>query len=598
MFRPSLLLLFTALSAPMAAFAATPDGPTLIRDVAVFDGQKSLGRRSVLIENGKIANPNFRGKPKPGTVIVEGKGKTLLPGLIDSHVHAFQGGVDPLLFGVTTQLDMFMPPALSKEAREKTKRGENRDVADLYSAGILATVPKGHGTQFGAPIPTLTTPAEADAWVAARVAEGSDYIKIVNEDGSSFGRPLPTLDSATIRALIVAAHKYGKLAVVHVQSLAAASDALNSGADGLVHLFADKDGGAEFAKLAKTKGAFITPTITVFEGFAGRAGSAKLIDAPGFAGLLPQPAADALRQSFGPDRSAKLDATETANIGALVKADVPILAGTDSGNPGTWYGISMHRELELLVKAGLSPAQALASATANPAKAYRLVDRGRIEKGLKADLMLVEGDPTVDILATRNIVDIWKGGQSAAGLRTERRAELAKGPGSKAYPVVALPSDGKIAAFSSAGGKIVMKSPFGKGWHTTTDSMVGGSSSVALSVAGDVLAMSGDIKAGGFGQWAGISFNPADEPFKPANLSAASAIRFRARGEGAGFGVMGFSEASGQRPTTAPHDWKEIVVKFADLKDFDPLSAMLLTITALQPGPYKLEIADVRLVKE
>jgi imidazolonepropionase-like amidohydrolase len=600
MIRPVLLPLFALLSS--SALAAAPNGPTLIRDVAVFDGQKSIGKRSVLIEGGRIANPDFKGKAKAGTRIVEGKGKTLLPGMIDSHVHAFQASADPLLFGVTTQLDMFMPPELTSEPREKTKRGENRDVADLYSAGILATVPKGHGTQYGSVIPTLTKPEEADAWVAARVAEGSDYIKIVNEPGSSFGAKLPTLDSATIRALIVAAHKRGKLAVVHVQNLDAAVDALNSRADGLVHLFTDKVGGAEFAKLAKAKGAFIVPTATVFEAFAGRAGAAPLLDQPGFAGLLPKPAVEALRQSFGPDRSAAMDKLQATNIGALAAAGVPILAGTDSGNPGTWYGISMHRELELLVKAGLTPTQALAAATGNPAKAFRLADRGRIAKGMKADLVLVDGDPTANIAATRNISEIWKSGQSANHLRDQRRMELAKGPATKGYPLVTLPADGKILTFASEGGKVAMKAPFGAGWGTNTDSIMGGSSTINLSVAGDALVMAGQVAPGAFAQWAGIAFNPAAEQFKPVNLSAANALRLRVRGEGAGFGVMAFSETSGQRPVTSAFavtkDWTEVTVKFADLKGFDPTNAMLLTVNALVPGAYRLEIADVRLVKE
>jgi imidazolonepropionase-like amidohydrolase len=591
----------------VAATAAVAEPPTLIQNVLVFDGERSLGQRSVLIDAGKIADPDFKGKPKPGTRIVDGKGKTLLPGLIDGHVHAFAGLDTPLLFGVTTQMDMFMPPQATKEARAATKRGTNLAVADLYSAGYLATVPKGHGTQFGSPVPTLTSPAEADAWVAARVAEGSDYIKIVNEPGTSFGAKLPTLDSATIKALIIAAHKRGKLAVVHVQNLDAATDAVNSGADGLVHLFSDKDGGMAFAQLAKARGVFITPTYTVFEAFAGRAGSAALLDHPGLTGLLPKSAVETVKQSFGPDRSSTLDATESANIGALLKAGVPILAGTDSGNPGTYYGISMHRELELLVKAGLTPIQALTAATAAPAMAYRLADRGRIAKGLKADLLLVDGDPTVTITATRNIVEIWKGGQSANPLRVIRRRELAK-IASGGYPPVALPADGRIASFATVAGKVEIKSPFGLGWTTNTDAIMGGGSTVTTSVAGTapggqtVLQMKGDVKPGAFAQWAGVAFNPAAAQFGPTNLSPAKALRLWVRGQGAGFGVMGFSEKGGQRPALAKMpvtaDWSEVTVKFSEMQGFDGSAATMLLIGALQPGAYTLEIADVRLITE
>src|SRR5688572_32732186 len=85
----------------------------------------------------------------------------------------------------------------------------------------------------------------------------------------------------------------------------------------------------------------------------------------------------------------------------LRAAGVPILAGSDAPNPGTAHGASMHRELELLVESGLTPVEALRSATSVPARAFALSDRGRIAEGLRADLVLVNGDPTADILATR-----------------------------------------------------------------------------------------------------------------------------------------------------------------------------------------------------
>jgi imidazolonepropionase-like amidohydrolase len=91
---------------------------------------------------------------------------------------------------------------------------------------------------------------------------------------------------------------------------------------------------------------------------------------------------------------------------------VPILAGTDAPNPGTAHGVSIHREMELLVEAGLTPQQALAAATSVPARAFRLDDRGRIAPGLRADLVLAGGDPLKDITETRNIVRIWKGGKA------------------------------------------------------------------------------------------------------------------------------------------------------------------------------------------
>lgn len=580
-------------------------GSTLINRVAVFDGEKSLGERSVLIVGDKIADIDFKGKLGSETVIVDGKGKMLMPGMIDAHVHAMQGLDTALLFGVTTQLDMFTPPDLNGEAKAKTKNGGNSDIADLYSAGWLATVPGGHGTQFGAPVPTLTTPAEADAWVAARVAEGSDYIKIVNEAGLTSGRPLPTLDAATTKALIEAAQKRGKKAVVHIQTKALAENALASGANGLVHIFFDQPGDDAFAKLAKQKGVFVTPTLTVFEGYAGRPGTAGLLEAPAFKGLLSQAAVDSIKTKFGQDRTASIDANVKATLTSLTKSGVPILAGTDAGNPTTWYGISMHRELELLVSAGLTPSQALTAATSAPAKAYGLADRGRIAKGLKADLVLVDGDATNDILKSRNIVDVWKNGVSTAQLREKRRASvIAENSGRAAQ--VALPADGRMLSLASQGGKVQMVAPVGI-WNETTDSIMGGKSSVKLELAAAVpgaqptLVISGDVKQGAFGQWSGVSYMPTPT-FSPADLSTVNTLKFRARGQGAAFGVMGFSKAGGQMPAMAPFkvgaEWSEIKIPFSAMKGFDATGAMMLAITALQPGPYQLEISDVRLVKE
>src|SRR5581483_7109561 len=91
------------------------------------------------------------------------------------------------------------------------------DLADVRSAGIGATVAGGHPTQMGGPsFPTLSNPSDAKAWVDARVAEGSDYIKIIRDDLSNFRSPLPTLDSATIAAIVREAHARGKLVIAHI----------------------------------------------------------------------------------------------------------------------------------------------------------------------------------------------------------------------------------------------------------------------------------------------------------------------------------------------------------------------------------------------
>src|SRR6185436_16612321 len=100
--------------------------------------------------------------------------------------------------------------------------------------------------------------------------------------------------------------------------------------------------------------------------------------------------------------------TVLASVALFHAAGVPVLAGTDAPNTGSWHGVSLHRELELLVQAGLTPLEALRAATSAPADAFRLPDRGRITVGRRADLLLVDGDPTTDVRATRAIARVWK----------------------------------------------------------------------------------------------------------------------------------------------------------------------------------------------
>src|SRR5690606_10365677 len=200
----------------------------------------------------------------------------------------------------------------------------------------------------------------AQAFIDARIAEGSDYIKIVYDDGRAYGMDVPTLDVRTLRAAIEAAHRRGKLAVVHIGRLEDARTALEAGADGLVHLFADRAPDAEFIQLASRRNAFVIPTLSVLGALARTNAGAALAEDARIAPYLTAMAAGGLRQSFPlrPD-APKLEyahARETVRL--LHQAGVPILAGTDAPNPGTAHGASIHGELELLVEAGLSPAGA------------------------------------------------------------------------------------------------------------------------------------------------------------------------------------------------------------------------------------------------
>jgi imidazolonepropionase-like amidohydrolase len=394
--------------------AAAPRGNrTALLHVRVFDGERMLPDATVVIDGDHIAALGPGIAAPAGADLIDGAGKTLLPGLIDAHAHASGDALErALVFGVTTELDMFADPAFAARARAEQSSHRVATRADLRSAGVLVTAPGGHGTEFGQSIPTLAGAGDARAFVDARIAEGSDYIKIVKDDGSAYGITWPTLDNEELAAVVAAAHWRQKLAVVHIGTQADAVSAIDAGADGLVHLFADSAPAADFAARVAKHRAFVVPTLGVLESETGRPSGASLAADPQVAPQLTEAEAQGLKSAFqfpGRLKTLSLDHAR-ATVAALKAAGVPILAGTDAPNPGTAHGASLHRELELLVSAGLTPLEALAAATSTPARLFGLLDRGRIAPGLRADLVLVDGEPDLDIRATRAIARVWRNG--------------------------------------------------------------------------------------------------------------------------------------------------------------------------------------------
>ena len=598
MFKP--LLIAAVLAAALPASAAT----TLIRDVRVFDGQRTHQHRNVLIDGAKIADPDFRGQPRADTIIVEGKGRTLLPGLLDSHVHAYRYLELPLLFGVTTQVDMFTGVSIMQDMTARMQRGENSGRADMFSAGTLATVPGGHGTEYGMAIPTLTRPAEAQAWVDARIAEGSHFIKIVLEQGSAT-HPTPSLDLPTVKALVEAAHRRGKLAVVHIATLANARAALEAGADGLVHLFVGESITraelAAFAKLARSRKAFIIPTFSVMESIAG-VHEQDVLDDKSLMALLLKEQVQPLKGSHGSSPHPEKLAAPRLVVKALRDAGVTLLAGTDAGNAGTQYGASMHHELLAMAQAGLTPAEVLAAATRAPAQAFRLPQRGRIAKGYKADLLLVEGDPTADIAATRHIVEVWKDGTPVSPLRTAQLKAVADEATAQTGKALALPPEGRISQFSAER----LGSPFGMGWMPSTDSFMGGKSTAKLgfteSDGQQAAEVTANVRPGFAYPWAGIAFIPGQQPMQAADLSAAKVLRFRVRGDGQRYAVAIMSKGVSipvNQPFTAGETWSEVVLPLAAFKGVDAGALTMIAFNAgPKPGDYQFQIADVRLTEQ
>lgn len=414
--RKAFLSFVAAILTVVVIHTATADSRNsfVIANVRVFDGHKTMEKTNVIVRDGRIVAVTADGPPS-GLNVIDGTGKTLIPGLIDAHVHVFQGAQqDALRFGVTTELDMFDLGRDFKDWRKQRESLDQTGAADTWASGLGVTVKGGAPLQSLPPnmtVPTLDNVAGAKAFVDDRVKEGSDYIKLFIETLSEYNskRVMPTLTRDEVCAVVAAAHGEHRIAIVHAQAEWAAQEAVECGADALAHALPDKVVDADFLKLAKAHDIFLETTLDVWAGASGLDMASKLAADPRVAPYLSpfqKQTLTAREQKTYPQFSANA----LANVAAMHKAGIRVLAGTDAPNPGTAHGVSIHEELQLLVMAGFTPAQALEAATALPAETFRLGDRGRIAPGYRADLLLIDGDPTRNISDTLSIITIWKNG--------------------------------------------------------------------------------------------------------------------------------------------------------------------------------------------
>ncbi|MFD6279128.1 amidohydrolase family protein [Streptomyces sp. NPDC060209] len=411
---------------------------TAITGARVFDGERVREQTTVLLDGTRIVAVG--GEPPAGADIVDASGSTLLPGLIDSHVHTSEDGLAlALRFGVTTELEM---QGMYTRGNREHLLG-NDSVADVRSSGFGITPPGGHPSELlpedfepgghGEPesgesghgeqrdhgpaplMPFSSTPAEAVGFIPRLVAAGSDYIKFMVDDGSVEGHPgLPMLDQATLTAGVAEAHRHGMLTIAHTLTVDATLMAIEAGIDGFAHLFMDQPHTDEIIGLIAASGAFVAPCVVLNASMTGITGS-DLADDPRVGSRLDPAWNETLRSSYNRYPQGKLEDV-LASVKALHDAGVDLLAGTDAAPMplpflgGMVHGAGVHHELQYLVRAGLTPVQALRAATLTPARRFGLTDRGRIAEGLRADLLLVDGDPTTTISDTLNLRAVWRRG--------------------------------------------------------------------------------------------------------------------------------------------------------------------------------------------
>ncbi len=269
------------------------------------------------------------------------------------------------------------------------------------------------GLSFREQFPVVTGPEDAAQFVRDRIAEGADFIKLLIDDGTAMGHPSPTLTEEMATVVAAEAHNHGKLAVAHATSVQNTLAAVRAGVDSLVHTFMDQPPTEEVIQTIKRAGVFVIPTLVTLGSMASELTGQAVADDDRARRFIPDDWHQNLCTCWQLGSPSTLEHAKLAT-GALHRAGVRILAGTDAadvGVLGTAHGVSLHQELALLVASGLTPIEALTAATSSAADSFRLPDRGRIAPGLQADLLLVEGDPTVDITTTLSIRAIWRRGQ-------------------------------------------------------------------------------------------------------------------------------------------------------------------------------------------
>ncbi|MBV9083933.1 MAG: amidohydrolase family protein [Acidobacteriaceae bacterium] len=432
----------------------------LFQNVRIFTGDGTvIPNGAVLIRNGKISevfsNPVGNTQPLHAEVWDEA-GRTLMPGLIDMHVHIGAPG------GIYRDYSKYMHPHAEErrlaaylycgitavrstgdllentlKLRQEIKSGEYLG-AELFSYGPLFTAPGGHPTELLQMFPEQMRktaqeqfvrlpkdPAEARQQVDALKQAGVDGIKAVLESGSAQWQLFNLLDTKIYRAIVAEAIKNSLPTATHTGSAADVNEAVDADTNTIEHgSMVDLVAASTFAAMKEKRIAY-DPTLSVLEAIGA---GAELLDRPLLQRVGPADLLSDTRSVLQQRKPTAKSGHTTAllergnrNLLAACNAGVPLIAGSDAGNMLVVHGPTVQHELELWVKAGIPPAVTLRAATSNAAKYLRADQRiGLIRKGYDATLILLDGDPVQDITATERIANVFFKGEDV------RRPDLFK----------------------------------------------------------------------------------------------------------------------------------------------------------------------------
>jgi imidazolonepropionase-like amidohydrolase len=434
-----LILLLLLVSVP----AIGQDQRTLvITGATVIDatGRAPLRNAVVKIEGGRIAEIGSQAQVKipPGATVIDARGKFVIPGLADMHNHlgdgtfSFSEGAPDfrknlrrmLGFGFTT---VFIQGIPNHEIFADLKRVSAADTAPyprFFSVGVRFAAGGGHGSAFGAYTPDLVD--EVRSRILELKAANVDGVKIVYDDLNYVtSQPRPMLKSEVVEAIIREAHKEGLKVYVHAPILKYAKEVLRYGADGLVHGIISDPVDAELISLLKKNHAVYITTHAIFESVADTGGWARREQAFDDRGSISKEVFalgnDAQRIKAWEQRWDNLWMAKDKlpvlrdNTKKLQRAGINVVLGSDTSSAGSGTGVLLglgsQVEVTLLVEAGLTPLQALQTATINAARMIgKEKELGTVERGKQADLLILDANPLADIANVRRIHRVIKGG--------------------------------------------------------------------------------------------------------------------------------------------------------------------------------------------
>lgn len=378
----------------------------VIVNVTVIDGTGAMPGEptSVLIRNGRIASIGEMRTPPRGAAVVDGEGKFLIPGLWDMHTH------------VLTDADLAFPKLLA--AGVTGIRNMHVEAADSLALALRIRSEVEQGRRAGprvvanGPIVDGPNPVFPGSIAAGDAPSASRAVRMLKERGADFVKVYDLLPRDAYFAIAAEARKLHLPIAGHVPIWVTAEEAARSGQRSIEHLSGVFEACTADGKLDRElKQAMnlwpISRAISAQQMHATVRKAAATYDASICEPLLAVFAAKQVWQCPTLCMLGELQKTGMAVVRQMKDAGVPVLAGTDAGNKGSEPGDSLHRELGLLVEAGLTPMEALQSATRNAAMYLgKQKEWGTIEKGRVADLVLLDANPLEDIRNTRRIAAV------------------------------------------------------------------------------------------------------------------------------------------------------------------------------------------------